>query len=290
MSDRILAAVVDELRARIDLEDVRVESLTVGDAAVLVELEGVTASDDPMGRTAGLAHRPEGGASALPEDVDALVGAAVSPSTGSRGADDRLLVAAGLAAINALSAPFVDWRLGDPMALLAADVDAIATVGLFGPAFRKFSDVEVRVIERRPDREPPGSVPDGVRVSVHDPADAEAAIEGAEIVFVTGSAFVYGGVDRYLDLAAPSRTVVLVGASASFLPEPAFAAGVDVLAGAFVADPTSVREAVRAGACGTDLHDAGLRKGYVATERSAGLDLSLPAPELDSPTPTHDTK
>jgi len=68
--------------------------------------------------------------------------------------------------------------------------------------------------------------------------------------------------------------VVVVGATASALPDPLFAAGADVVAGAAVDDPDAVRAAVRAGACGTDLHDAGLRKGVVAAADAAGVDLT----------------
>ena len=55
-----------------------------------------------------------------------------------------------------------------------------------------------------------------------------------------------------------------VGATASHWPGPAFAAGVDVVAGARVDDPDRVRERVAAGDCGTDLHDTGVAKVYVA--------------------------
>jgi hypothetical protein len=47
--------------------------------------------------------------------------------------------------------------------------------------------------------------------------------------------------------------------------------GVDVVAGAAVDDAARARDAVRAGACGTDLHDAGVRKVYVAADRAEGV-------------------
>nr|WP_305882876.1 DUF364 domain-containing protein [Halobellus rarus] len=148
------------------------------------------------------------------------------------------------------------------MALLSDDVERIVTVGLFAPAFRKFDDVTVNVIEREEIESVPD--PDGVRVEVFTPDETDAAMAGAEVVFVTGSAFVYGGVEAYLDAAPTSATVVVIGATASFLPDPLFEAGADVVAGATVTDAAGVRAALRRGACGTDLHDAGLRKVYVA--------------------------
>ncbi|WP_435182703.1 Rossmann-like domain-containing protein [Halobellus sp. EA9] len=179
--------------------------------------------------------------------------------------------ALGIATASALSAPLVDWQTGDPMALLDADVERIATVGLFGPAFRKFDGVEVRVIEREPIDDVPD--PDGVAVRTHTPAGADAALSDAAVVFVTGSALIYGGIDRYLAAAPAEATVIVIGATASFLPGPLFEAGVDVVAGASVTDRSRAREAVAAGACGTDLHDAGVEKVYVAGARPAGVAL-----------------
>jgi uncharacterized protein (DUF4213/DUF364 family) len=256
-----LVEVVDRLRGLVP-ESTAVDRITVGERVVLVEL---TDGDDV---TAGLAHRPSGDPPATEGlDLDRLLTAAASPAD----PDDRPVRALGIAAANALSVPHIDWRAGDPMALLDADVDRITTVGLFVPAFRKFDDVAVRVIEREPVEDPPA--PDGVRTETFPVSETAAAMSGADVVFVTGSAFIYGGIEAYLEAAPATATVVVIGATASFLPEPLFDRGVDVVAGASVADLESVRAAVAAGACGTDLHDAGLRKVYAAATNPAGVQL-----------------
>lgn len=262
MTRSVPTRVVDRLRDD-GLAEAAVDRITVGDAAALVELTG------PEGRLAGLAHRPAG---PVPERSDPDVETLLSWATGAGGdgeADTPVAGALGLAAVNALSAPHVSWQAGDPMALLDAEVDRIATVGLFRPAFRKFDDVTVSVIERDPVDDV--SAPAGVRVETVTPEATATAMDGAEVVFVTGSAFVYGGAERYLDAAPEGATAVVVGATASFLPAPLFDAGADVVAGASVADPRRVRAAVEAGACGTTLHDAGVRKVYVATDRARGV-------------------
>lgn len=293
MTDPILPAVVDRLRSTGTLEGARLDRVTVGEAAVMVEtsvgpeadsVDGSTAADR---RSAGLAHRPsaDGGDPVDrdgPTDDLALemvlewatrsASDSAAETTDDPRSEERrptLETAIGVAAVNALSAPFVDWVPGDPMALLDPAVDAIATVGLFRPAFRTFADVDVRVIERRDVG--PVAAPDGVRVSTFRPAEATAVMADADVVFVTGSAFVYGGLEGYLEAAPASATVVLIGATASMLPGPAFDAGVDIVAGASVTDRDGVREAVEAGACGTDLHDAGVRKVYAVSGATAGL-------------------
>ncbi|WP_144901428.1 Rossmann-like domain-containing protein [Halobellus captivus] len=270
----LLAAARDRLRPH--AASATVDRITVGDAAVLVELrDGPTAS-------AGLAHRPSGPA---PKTEDRTVESLLAGATAGVGDDEvagrppravataRSERALGIATMNALSAPLVDWRPGDPMALVDDDVERITTVGLFTPAFRKFDEMEVRVIER----EEVDDVPDpaSVRVRTFTPAETAEAMAGAEVVFVTGSAFVYGGVEAYLDAAPSAATVVVIGATASFVPEPLFAAGVDVVAGATVTDVDGVRTALDEGACGTDLHDAGLTKVYTARETPGDVRLGL---------------
>lgn len=262
MTTSLVEAVHAPLAARADAAtDARV---TVGDRVVLVEC-----THPAEGPLAGLAHRPSG---AVTFDADAGVGrlahAAVSAPAGSV---DR---AVGLATLNALSAPDVEWLTGDPMAALATDVETIATVGLFRPAFRKFGDVSVRVVERDPDAVDTSTLPPDVPTTLYPPADAADAFDGADVCFVTGSTLVYGGVEAYLSAADAVPLVVLIGATASFVPTAAFDRGVDLVAGAAVTDPPRVRERVAAGDCGTDLHEAGVEKVYrPARETLPGLQL-----------------
>lgn len=258
----LLEAVTARLRPHLTIPTV--ERVTVGDAAILVEVRngGV--------ESAGVAHRPAGEPPMTDDpDVESLLAAATEHRNASTNGHSARAV--GIAAMNALSAPLVDWRTGDPMALLADDVERITTVGLFTPAFRKFDDVAVRVIERDPVDDVATSP--GVTVRTFTPPETDAAMSGAEVVFVTGSAFIYGGVERYLDAAPPDATVVVIGATASFLPEPLFEAGVDIVAGALVSNRDAVRAAIQRGDCGTDLHDAGLQKVYAAVDRPAGVRL-----------------
>lgn len=262
-----------DLLERVDAElgdrraDWVVDRTSVGERLVAVELTG------DGERSMGVAHRPPDELATAPPD---------GPTDLSRWAydppdDDPVSAALGVATLNARSAGAIPWRSGDPMAALDPDVDRIATVGLFRAALRKFDDVEVRVIER----EPVGTIegPPGVSVSMFGPEAAPAAMDGIDVLFVTGSSLLYGGTLEHLRVAADVPTVVLIGATASFLPGPAFAAGTTVVAGTRITDPEQVRAEIEAGQCGTDLHDAGLEKVYVTAESElAGLDLG-PAAE-----------
>ncbi len=255
MADLILPSVLALLRDRGAVSDWALDRITVGERTILVEL--VDGGRDR--RVGGLAHRPAGSDDSIAaEDIGALL----EPVDADQDAD-RIDLASAVATLNALSAPYINWQRGDPMELLSQDVETIVTVGLFKPAMGKFDDIELRIIERE-DCDPP--VREGIAVSVFTPDAAETAMGGADVVFITGSTLLYGGLDRYLQLAPMDAVVVLVGSTASFLPEPLFAAGVDVMAGAFVSDPDRVREAIEASACGTDLHTSGVEKTYVLAD------------------------
>ncbi len=268
MTDGVLGAVLETLEERNATSGVRLDRVSVGSSAVLVEL---LVKGENERRLAGLAHRPSGTADAATgHDLETLLAPIRHPETGSGpGSTDRSVA---VAALNALSVPYLEWRTGDPMALLAASVETVVTVGLFRPAFRKFDAIEVRVIERKASG--PIAAPETVAVEQFDPSETEAAMRDADVVFVTGSTLVYGGLETYLEEAPPSATLVVVGATASMLPEPFFDRGVDVVAGAEVADPDRIRAAVLDGACGTDLHDRGVHKVYNATERSTDIHLA----------------
>jgi len=288
-------AVLDAVRDRLDPVAAAATDpqVTVGPRQVLVEVSApadgsaVEAGADPgePARLAGVAHRPPGTREAWPATVAELA----SLSTAGEGPLDR---AVGIAALNALSAPRIDWRAGDPMAELGAGVETIATVGLFRPAFRKFGGRAVRVVEREPPAPETIDAPADVAVSTYAPDECDGAFDGADVCFVTGSTLAYGGLDRYLAAlsAAGVPSVVLIGATASFLPDPAFEAGVDVLAGARVTDPEGVRAGIRAGECGTDLHDRGLEKVYVAAPSTGDESTSRRTTDRSTDRPTHTTE
>lgn len=186
-----------------------------------------------------------------------------------------------VATLNALSVGDVAWASGDPMEALGPDVDTIGMVGLFTPAFGKFADVDIHVVERFPeDVSPPDDLPSGVSVSLFGPEEASTAFDGASVIYITGSTVVYGGLGRYLAAAPEAATVVVIGSSSSFEPTVLFEAGVDVVAGAEVVDVETVVEAIKAGASVPELHQSGLQKGVVRNEDRSdfeGLERTSPS-------------
>lgn len=274
MTGVVLSAILERLERVEHFASLRVDHVTVGESVVLVELVD---RRDYESRLAGLAHRPPGTVS---PPVSRDVGTVLEPLRRNNQSEPIESVdalgerAIAIATVNALSSRHVEWRPGDPMELLSSAVTTVVMIGLFRPALRKFDDVEVRVIERERLTIDSIETPETTAIRQFRPNEAEAATQNADVVFVTGSTFIYGGLETYLEATPSSATTVVVGASASVYPEPLFDRGVDILAGSNITNIDRVRSAVETGGCGTDLHDRGVQK--VISARDAAPNIELP--------------
>jgi uncharacterized protein (DUF4213/DUF364 family) len=65
----------------------------------------------------------------------------------------------------------------------------------------------------------------------------EKLLPDADVVIITGSAIANGSIERLLQLSQTAREIGVAGPSASIVPEPLFAHGVDVVGGVIVTDP-----------------------------------------------------
>jgi hypothetical protein len=160
--------------------------VVVGDRLLAVEL-----AHPDHGRFVTPTYRP-------PDEGDIGSGTVAALAADATEPVSSLRRAAGVAAMNALWVSDLAWQTVDPMAQRAADVEAIATVGLVRPGFVKFSDVTVRIVE--PDLPDPTSVetPSGIAVETYAPdGDNRAFAAGVDVVaggHVTGWERVFGGI------------------------------------------------------------------------------------------------
>ncbi|WP_070365524.1 Rossmann-like domain-containing protein [Halodesulfurarchaeum formicicum] len=247
------------LRARLDtIQDAPpITGVATGDELTMVVLE-----DD----RAGVAMLPEG---TIPEVAGESARAVAKRGIESTDPRERAL---GVAALNALDAP-ADVRPGlDPFRSLDPATERVAMVGLFAPVLYHLDAGHVDVFERDPDAmDLPEDLPADIDVAMHAPESASEVVPESEVLFVTGSTLVYGGLGNYLDAARPDQTVVIVGASASFTPDPLFEAGVDLVGGASVADIDRLHTEIEAGRSEAQLHDVGLHKWAVLDPEATDL-------------------
>ncbi|MEM1994605.1 MAG: DUF364 domain-containing protein [Nitrososphaerales archaeon] len=131
--------------------------------------------------------------------------------------------AVGVAALNALTwalKPTPPFKVGDPLDSLDFKGKSIGVVGYFKPIFWRFKSAKsLKIVERKKMK------------GVYPPEKAEEVLSGADIVLITGSCLVYGGLERYLKLAKGAEKVIVLGPTSSMTPEPFFKRGADIVAG-----------------------------------------------------------
>jgi len=131
--------------------------------------------------------------------------------------------AIGIAALNALTwalKPTLEFRFGDPLDMLDVCGKRVAMVGYFKPIFWRFKDARcLKIIERKRMR------------GVYPPSKAREVLGEADVVLITGSCLVYGGLERYLLLSKSAEKVIVLGPTSSMTPEPFFRRGADIVAG-----------------------------------------------------------
>ncbi len=152
-----------------------------------------------------------------------------------------LLRAVGIAVINALSSKLIFVGGGAEVsyeedALDAVEVreaDKVVMIGAFKPYIKKLGNhvAELYVYEKNPLlREEAGLMEEPSR-------NMDEALREADLVIITGSAFVVSNIDEILREISNARDVVLVGPTASMNPEPLFRHGVTVVGGVRITDP-----------------------------------------------------
>jgi len=226
------------------LNDVRVQRAVIGLFFTGIKL------DNGQG---GVCYTP---IKTIPEAVCCPSSARAMPASGElRGALVATLVddmwrgsainrAVGIATLNALSAtcwslqPPTDYAIEQGVDALddldLSDDQHVVVVGALAPFLKilKRRGRPYRVLELDPSTLRPEEM------AFFAPADqAGVEVPRADVLVVTGTSLINDTLEDLLALARPDATVVVVGPTASMLPEAFFRRGVDVLGGVLVNDP-----------------------------------------------------
>jgi uncharacterized protein (DUF4213/DUF364 family) len=76
---------------------------------------------------------------------------------------------------------------------------------------------------------------------------SEEIIPKADIVLITGSAMLYGSIDRLLELSKYAREVGIVGPTASMIPDPLFKRGATIIGGINITNPLKLLQIISEG-------------------------------------------
>lgn len=151
--------------------------------------------------------------------------------------------AIGTAVLNAFS--WIDMRGkykicdGDPLKNFKFEDKIITTVGRFPPLVKSLTPIvrEFRIIEKETFEE------EGI-IYFSD-KDCDKAFMSADIVIITGSSLVYGGIEKYLKSASKhSPEVLVIGPTSSLYPGPFFDRGASIVAGVEIFDSQKLSEII----------------------------------------------
>ncbi len=171
--------------------------------------------------------------------------------------DNSLKRSVGIAVINALSAIKIkEQGLKEARILKGADAldvinikegDTVAMVGAFVPFIKKLKGKQgaLYVIDKHPQ-----ALKAEERHMWRSPALIGEIMPGADVVVITGSSLVEGGLDQLLSSCTKAREIVLAGPTASAWPEPFFKRGVTVMGGISIHDPDKLLQVVSEGGSG----------------------------------------
>lgn len=266
-------ALLEETVQRIrELRGAAIESVTLERIVMGLFFTGVKLSDG----TGGLCFTP---IKAIPEAVCCPSSATAMPASGrlkgklalsfveDMSSGNPLKKTIGIAVINALSMGC--WREKQPdqysihtrtdaMDIVEIfDSDYVVVVGALVPALRKlkrrgkpFGILELDTATLKPDELP-----------YHIPQEqASAAVSRADLLIVTGTALINDTLEEILKERKPGSRVVVMGPTASGLPEAFFRRGVSAIGGVIVDDPDRVLDLIAEGGSGFHFFEKGAER------------------------------
>jgi len=224
----VLAALRDELKAAYS-------SIRAIDVRVGLEFTGVLLSTGHGGVAYTMVER-DVGCLALPH-AGTIAGKPAAEVVDMCLSRSPVEAAIGVAAVNALSQKVFEdhperYRPSktDVLELIRPD-DRVAMVGYFGPLIPKIlgKSRKVYVLERRP-------VVDGRVVNVPRSRWGDI-LSSSDVILISGSTIVNKTLTDILGLVGDAREVVLLGPTASMIPEPLFRRGITAEMGVRIVNP-----------------------------------------------------
>ena len=185
------------------------------------------------------------------------------------GSPDLPASALAVGAFNALSQYLMRRADFDPSATVPPTddrpVNTIGMVGYFPPLGKRYlaRGCTLVVVEQKPER-----VPEQEGVELHT---TPGALRHCDRVICTASTLINGTLDEILSSAGPNSRIDLIGPSASGLPDPLFARGVQSVGGIVIDRPGKLRSAIQTG---DKWGDCG-RKYQLTTENYPGIEALL---------------
>lgn len=135
----------------------------------------------------------------------------------------------------------------DALDLLSLDrVRKIVMVGAIVPSIQRLKDLpglELKVIEKKSN-----TLDEDTKRFCVPIEQTRQALAECDLAVITGAAVANGTIDSLLDWKSPKASALVVGPTASFVPDALFSRGVAVVSGVMVSDPDQAIDMVSEGA------------------------------------------
>ncbi len=189
--------------------------------------------------------------------------------------DNSMKRSVGISVLNALSALMMrEQGLRDARLFKGADAleeidfrdsDRVVMVGAFVPFIKRLKEKtkELLIVDKHPQ-----ALKEEERYMWRSPASVAEVMPQADIVIITGSSMVEGGLDELLAMCTGAREIVLAGPTASMWPAPFFKRGVTVMGGIAINDPDRLLQVVSEGGSGY-FFSGPARKMAIVREKAA---------------------
>ena len=171
--------------------------------------------------------------------------------------DNSLQRSIGIAVVNALSAALIKEqgirgarvkKGADALDVVEIeDRDRLVMIGAFVPFIKKLKGRTnaLCIIDKHPQ-----ALKEDERHFWRSPASMKGVVRKADVVIITGSSMVEGGLDEILAACTIAREIILAGPTASMWPDPFFKRGVTVMAGISINDADKLLQVVSEGGSG----------------------------------------
>lgn len=149
----------------------------------------------------------------------------------------------------------------------------VAMVGAIIPFIGRLKDLpglELKVIEKKSE-----TLGEDARRFCVPLEETRQVLSECHIAVITGAAIANGTIDSLLDWKSPRALAIVVGPTASFVPDALFARGVAAVSGAVVTDPDLAVDMVSEGALAYHLYRECVKKVNIINPRLEDKDLLL---------------
>jgi uncharacterized protein (DUF4213/DUF364 family) len=176
-----------------------------------------------------------------------------------------------LAALNAVSAELIEnanYKIitdKDPIDLVELNSNkTVCIVGAFHSYMKNIAETLAKLIVLELNED---AIPVEYKKFYVPAAKAGEVFPEADVIIITGSTLVNNTLDEMLDIIPPDKQVIIVGPTASLIPDVLFKKGINIIGSTRILDADKVFLAIEEGGAGYHLFQNGAQKICLLNER-----------------------